>query len=329
MRSQVLAVAVAAVALCAVAWGQDDGFDESLINVTPTYPFAEAAEALDFDAVLRDARFLSSLSSRMPGTAGSIVARDYLLRRMEEVGLERIGVQEFRVLAPVPTFQRLPASITLDEGAKVRLEPVWPNLVRPSRAPSEGLIGPLVYVGKGDLGSFDRDEVEGSIALMEFGSGRAWYTAAMVGAQAVILLGDDPSPLRGEAEEKFSEQPLSTPRFLACGDAARALREATRDGAAPRAVLRGGARWREVTGKNLYGFIPGTDPELASQPVVLTAWYDSVSVAPTVAPGAEGAANCGFLLELSRLLREYPPARPVIVLFTDAHGSSMVCTFVG
>jgi hypothetical protein len=177
-------------------------------------------------------------------------------------------------------------------------------------------------VGRGDLTAFDGKPVDGCIALMEFNSARSWYTAAMIGAKAIIFLETDQT-IRGEAEQKFSEQPLSTPRFLAVGETADVLREATEGGATPEVTVRGGTKLHQVQGVNLYGFIPGTDPDLAAEIVVLSAWYDSMAVAPTVAPGAEGAGSVGVLLELCRILSEYPPARPVMVLLTDAHGLGM------
>ncbi|NLN91253.1 MAG: FtsX-like permease family protein [candidate division WS1 bacterium] len=303
-----------------------DELDESLINVAPTYDLGELARAVNYSNIQKDIDYLSALPTRLTGTRGNLQARRYLKRRLREVGVTGIGSEEFDALSPMSRDEDLPATIELGggdgSGGALRLEPLWPNLVRPSLAPPEGLTGPLVYVGRGDLTAFDAKPVEGCIAVMEFNSARAWYTAAMVGAKAIVFLDSDQT-IRGEAEQKFSEQPLSTPRFLALGDSAESLREATADGATPEATIRGGSKLTAVVGENIYGFIPGTDPNLANEVVVLSAWYDSMSVAPTVAPGAEGAGSVGVLLELCRILRDYPPARPVMVLLTDAHGLAM------
>lgn len=308
---------------CVTSLRAQDSIDTSLIDVQPAYPIAQLASEFDFARVRADLDALAALPTRLTGTRGNRDAREYLLRRMGEVGLEGVSSESFTVLSPLPDDEDMPASLAIAGSEPLRLEPLWPNMVRASLAPPEGLAGPLVYVGAGELTAYDHKPVDGCIAVMEMDSGRAWYAAAMVGAKAVVFLGDRADPIRGEAEEKFSEQPLSTPRYLALGAAAAALREATANGSTPEARVAGGNRWRDAEGANLYGFIAGTDEKLAGEPIVLNAWYDSMSVAPTAAPGAEGAANCGFLLELCRLLRSHPPARPVIVLFSDAHGLTM------
>jgi len=321
LRAARVLLASALTALTAPYVLAADDFDPSLIAVTPAYAFGDLANAFDYSRVRADARYLAELSSRVTGTPGNAAAREFLMRRLAEAGVSGVATEEFPALAPVVDDESTPAALAL-EGEQIRLEPLWPNLVRPSRAPRAGITGPLVYVGGGDLTSYDRKPVKGSIAVMEFNSGRAWYGAAMVGAAAVVFL-EPPETIRGEAEQKFSEQPLSTPRFIAMGSGAAALRKATADGATPTGTVTGGSRWQEVTGVNIHGFIAGSDPDLAAEPIVLTAWYDSMSVAPTVAPGAEGAANCAFLVELCRILHDYPPRRPVIVLLTDAHGLAM------
>ncbi|NUP99185.1 MAG: membrane protein insertase YidC, partial [Armatimonadetes bacterium] len=58
---------------------------------------------------------------------------------------------------------------------------------------------------------------------------------------------------------------------------------------------------------------------LAGQTVLLEAFYDSISVVPTKAPGAESALGVATLLELARLLVANPPARTVRLLISAGH----------
>jgi len=60
------------------------------------------------------------------------------------------------------------------------------------------------------------------------------------------------------------------------------------------------------------------EAELAST-VILASYYDSCSVVPALAPGAEQALGCATLLELARRYRTEPPPRDTLVLFCTAH----------
>ncbi|MCW8133012.1 MAG: FtsX-like permease family protein [Planctomycetota bacterium] len=58
--------------------------------------------------------------------------------------------------------------------------------------------------------------------------------------------------------------------------------------------------------------------ELAST-VVVSAYYDSNSAVPALAPGAEQALSCAALLELARQYQTTPPPRDTLLLFCNGH----------
>ncbi|PIW20632.1 MAG: hypothetical protein COW34_01400, partial [Armatimonadetes bacterium CG17_big_fil_post_rev_8_21_14_2_50_66_6] len=72
--------------------------------------------------------------------------------------------------------------------------------------------------------------------------------------------------------------------------------------------------WENATVRNVYGFLEGTDPKLKQQCLILTAYYDSISVVPGRAPGADQSCGIATLLEMARLLTQAPPKRSVIFL---------------
>ena len=93
--------------------------------------------------------------SRVPGYPGCTRAAETIREQFEEMGLERIRTEEYRVTVPV------------DEGATLRvvggegeeemvLYGLWPNLVRTSMVGPEGLRGPLIYAGEGEFGASQR-----------------------------------------------------------------------------------------------------------------------------------------------------------------------------
>jgi len=70
----------------------------------------------------------------------------------------------------------------------------------------------------------DGKRLEGSIALMGFGSGNAYVEARALGAAAVLFY-DDGRVTRSEAAEKFLQVPVDIPRFWLETADAELLRE--------------------------------------------------------------------------------------------------------
>ena len=78
-------------------------------------------------------------------------------------------------------------------------------------------------------------------------------------------------------------------------------------------------RWEEATVMRVSGEIPGTDPQLAGQVLVVFAYYDSASVVPALSPGAESACGMATLLETAKYLSENPPRRKVKFIAAPGH----------
>ena len=74
------------------------------------------------------------------------------------------------------------------------------------------------------------------------------------------------------------------------------------------------------TGYNIVGLVPGSDPALAHEMLVLMAHYDHLGVEDdgTVFNGAfDNAAGVALALEVGRALLEAPPRRSVVILISD------------
>lgn len=260
--------------------------------------------------------FLTGLGSRVPGYPGHERAAEWIREQFQRIGLEDITVQEFPVPVPVDRGGRLEVG-----GQSFALAALWPNLVRTPTVPPEGLQGPLLYVPSGALEEYEGLPIEGSIVLLPFQCGQRWLEAILLGAKAVIFI----EPLethRGEAQQKFLRVPVSVPRYwMARQDAEHLLRGdvATPRLLAPTATLRGRMEWVQATGRNIIGFLPGRDPEQAKECIVLEAYYDSISVVPALAPGAEASCGVAALLELARVWKARPPRRTLAFVAADAH----------
>ncbi len=259
-------------------------------------------------------RYLSSLGSRVAGYEGDTRAADYIEQQFRQIGLQDVRREPFPVTVPVDKG----ASLRLPDGTTIRLYALWPNQVRTSQLPPQGVSGRLLYVGDGQLQRFRGKPVEGSLVLMDFNSGNNWLNAARLGAKAVIFIEPERTD-RGEAEAKFIGIPLNVPRFwLPATHAARLIAYAETQ-PNPQATLKASMPWEKRTAYNIIGVLPGTDPELRNQWIVVTAYYDSISIVPALAPGAENATSIASLLELARLFKKYPPKRSVMFVAFSGH----------
>ena len=262
----------------------------------------------------KDIGALTQLPSRMPGTPGNAVAAAYVQRRFREIGLSQVRADEYFVTTPVTK------SATLEIGGQILpISPLYPNQVVASTTPAAGISGPLVYVGQGRAADFNGHVIKDCIAVLDFNSGMNWITAIDLGARAVVFLAPDITT-RGEAERKFTFLPVEVPRFYASGATAAAVRGAA--AANTPSTLKSLVSWDKMPVKNVLGFLPGKNlpsKKDAANTLVLNAYYDSMSVVPDRAPGAEGAGNLAAFLEIAARLKANPPAYNILFVANGAH----------
>jgi len=277
----------------------------------------------------RDVRRLSSFSPRLAGYPGAEVTAEYIVQRVEELGLKDVSEGGLDPGLPyresywvtVPWVEKQP-TLEVVSGDTVLgtypVYPLWPNLVRTSQLAEEGQTYRMIDGGDGRLATFNGKDIEGTAVLMDFNCGIDWLNAPRLGASALIFV-EPEATTRGEAEAKFLRIPINIPRFWIGRSDAYHLQARLK--AEPEVHIRIKCRmsWQRKKAWNIVAEIPGTDPELSKQTVYLTAYYDAMSIVPQLAPGAESAAGAAALLEMTRVLAKYPPKRTVRVLFNGAH----------
>lgn len=267
--------------------------------------------------IARTINTLSAQESRVAGYPGCDAATQYVLNEFKKLGLEDIKVEPFKVAVPVDKG----ASLEFN-GKSYRLYPIWPNLVRTSQLPKEGITGQLIYAGSGKLAEFDGYDVDGSIVMLDFNSGSEWLNAPRLGAKAVIFIEPD-STMRGEAEAKFISIPVSIPRFWISKADAASLQALCAVNRPPVVRVKCRMPWERRTTYNISGVIKGTDPKLKNQIIIIESYYDSTSVVPSLSPGAENACGIASMLELARIFKKHPPGRTVWFIATSAHFQSL------
>jgi hypothetical protein len=257
--------------------------------------------------------FMGGLGDRSMGSPGADQAADYIFKQFTEAGLTSVGSHQF--LHPIAEVSA--ASLQVD-GLSAQLYPWGPNLVYLPITPEEGLTGPLIYVGDGNLGSFQGQAMQGAIVLMDSGTGDNWMNAAMLGASAVIYLGDREST-RDEYRQQSIPTPVAFPRFWVTPEDGPKLKEiASRRGLSATATAR--TLWRNKSVRNIYGLLPGKSKKLKEELVILEAFYDASSPILGLAPGADEATSISALLTLARQLAQNPPERSVLFVATTGNG---------
>ncbi len=270
---------------------------------------------------------LTSKGSRVVGYPGHEAAYHYIKDTFETIGLENVTTESYDVTSPIDKGGSLKIP---GEDRTIPLYAVWPNLVRTSTLPRQGLRALLVDGGSGEFSDFNGKELEGSVVLMSFNSWNRWMNASMLGAKAVIFVAPD-STTTSEAEQKFFQVPLNVPRFWIGREEGEALRDRLSAGERIEVEVKGRMVWEKHQAHNVFGRITGRDPELKDEIVLFDAYYDAMSVVPALAPGAEQASGLVALLELAESLKAHPPARTVLFLASSAHhlGFRGVCDFLG
>ncbi|MBW1996565.1 MAG: M28 family peptidase [Deltaproteobacteria bacterium] len=272
---------------------------------------------------VRNIKTLSSYRDRSTGSEGFQKAAAYIKMRFSEMGFEETGSQLFSL----PVRRHSGSILTIvGKDVSVPIRPMKLNLISPGGTPPEGVEGPLVYVGSGELEELDGKEISGSIVLMELDSGTNWLYVADLGAKALIYLDRGATP-RIFFDDKMEMTPVQFPRFYMSEAEARELFGPFEQGSEGKAVHRvrisSGIKWEETTAENIYCLVPGTDPERSEELIIVEAFYDSGGLVFGESPGADEATGIATLLEIGRYLKANPPARSILLVATAGHAQTL------
>lgn len=271
----------------------------------------------DFSSVVpnvqNDVNRLCSVGSRVVGQPGHDIALARLHESIASLRNTKTWTQEFPVV--MPKVQE--ATLTLHEellSSRNRIYPLWPASVRMNTTPADGITGKLIYVGQGAFGEIPVKSVYGQIAVMEMTGNASWQTLFALGAKAVVLLGSE-SVDSSDADTHVMAIPVNFPRFFVPeGELAKKLR--VTEGLEGTLYVK--SEWSEVTAVNTYALVKPENPIEPQKAFVIAVQFDSMSIVPEIAPGADGAVDVATALALLRVFSEQPPERPVLFAFLDA-----------
>ena len=302
------------------------GHEEEIVLESDT-DYEMAASAVDEQAMRGLISDLQALGTRVTGYPGCHEAAKMVEAGFRSLGIDDVTVQEFPIVVPIaePDDQGRPASISVEDGPSFEMLPIWPNLVRTAKTPAEGISGDLIYVGAGNLRAFNGQEITNSITMVDFNCQTEWFNGPLLGTKAVLFI-EPEETIRGEAEAKFLSIPVDIPRYWIPREAADHLMGLLLSRDRVPVTVRCDMHWKEVTGENVIATIEGSDPRLKNQRVVVQAYYDSISITPNQAPGAENAVSIAALMELAKGFTQQPPKRTVVFLATSGHFQALTGT---
>jgi hypothetical protein len=291
-----------------------------LISTSGVMAAMPAEEATEFKSNIEK---LSDLGDRRTGTTGNQAAADYIKTKLSQFGFEVVGAHKFQV--PVMHYDQSTLSIP-ERGITVPIRPIDSNAITPQKIAFPGINGPLIYAGSGELKELNGKSVEDAVILMEFESGKNWLYAANLGAKALIYVDRGNTP-KIFFEEKFELSPLQFPRFwMPLKQVQKLFPDFDKmpvGRVAEEIHLISDINWKRVVSENIYAIVPGVDPKLEEQAVMVEAFYDSTAWVPGLSPGADEACSVASLLYLAKYLKDNPPQRTVILVATSGHAQAL------
>ncbi len=299
---------------------------------TPRQPFREthSEEALVLPTNRYDAQVEAILAAgtrpdergcgRYTGSPGFYRTEDLILRTFREAGLE-VQTQEFEVTVPVTEYCEI-----LDETGSplegVRLYPFMPAGLQPTALPPEGIKADLVFAESVDVKYLSGHAPSNTIVLTYLDSAADWVSLAGIGVRAVIVREDELATRLRDSPDKPGlwkdlaiNREIEFPRFVVRGPLEQWAGKAI--------TVRCKVTWQARKVRNILGRLRGADS--AREALVLSAYYDSCSLVPELAPGAEQSLSLAALLEYARALSAYRGQlkRDVVFAATAAHSQAM------
>ncbi len=292
------------------------------INVSDdSLGYFQVLNSLNMTDVQTYVETLTSYGTRATGYEGCDEAASFIFETLKDFGLSP-QYEYFNITVPIDYGAFI--EVYSENGILLRnftVYPLRPNLVETCTTPPDGISGKMFYVGKGTLSDFNGKDVEGSIIIMDFDSQANWINAAKLGAQAVVFL--EPNEFTNvEASQKYLNVPLDFPRVLIRKSNVLDLLSLISQSPV-HAKLRLEMKFEDRIGKNIICYVNGTDSQLSSDVIVVSAHYDSYSIVPSLAPGAEESTGISVLLEMARYFSKNPPKRTILFLALSGHNQAL------
>ncbi|MEM2703344.1 MAG: M28 family peptidase, partial [Candidatus Bathyarchaeia archaeon] len=278
------------------------------------FDYAAIFSKFNLENVMCHVKNLSSFTSRYTSYPGCKAAAQYIYSMLQSYGLDKVWLHTYYCTVYVDRG----ANLTTVDGMHIPLYPLLPNAISPVTTGPEGVSGRLVYVGSGNLEDLNGKDINGSIIVMDFNSGYRWLDVAKLGANAVIFLEPDIT-IRNEAEQKrLYFVPFKFPRFYL----ERKYFNQILDLEDKAVTIYSMCSWENRESENILAYVLGKKyPQYA---ILITSYFDSDSIVPSLAPGASEILGTALALEMARLFAEERPDLTVMFAFFSGYHQGLV-----
>lgn len=268
---------------------------------------------------LRDIQALfEDRGARLAGSPGSQRIEEKVAARFAASGFAH-GELPFDVPAFTPGETRLTAG-----GTTYRLHPMHPCVMRPGNFPERHFTSTVVDLHRAtesDVEAVKGIPLRDALVLMDYTSGANWQRLLRFGVKGFVFVGAEANP-PVEGQLKCFTTEANVPRFYIEPLAGAALRRAIADTPAGRrevSVEAEPSRWDGRTVRDLWVLVPGSDPQLGREIVLIAAALDANGAVPGLAVGGQSAANLHLLLDLLDHFKHQRPARSVLLAALNGH----------
>ncbi len=263
---------------------------------------------------------LSHTPERSTGSEGLAEAATFIKEQFQAVGIEP---ESYEFLIPCRKISGAELRVS---GKSIPLNTLRYNAITPE-ATNGDLTGPLYYVKSGNLADIRGMEINGALVILDGDSGQNWQQLASLGARAIIYINKSPQPSKYSFQEKEELTPIQLPCFWM---EAATLQNAFPDSSfntagliVAKASLNAKVQWQNTISTTIYGLIPGSDPKLKEELLIVDAFYDSSAYVVGRAPGADEASSIATLLQTAKRLQDNPPTRSVLLVASSGHNESL------
>ncbi len=287
--------------------------------------WSDAAGHARLEARLRE--WFADIPDRYPGSPGNLAMQARVAERFAASGFEH-GVVTYQA----PCFQPGETHLRLPDGDTLRLLPMHPAFARPGNLHARTLTVDAVYIPPADsdtdaarsqsIAPPSGQDLRDTLIVQEFSGD--WQSFATLGLPVgYVFIGADEHPRHQTMNKMFSRE-LRLPRFYLPPESGERLRAALRDagGRLTLDIQAEPSRWVPRTLGNPWVFIPGADPALEREVVLITAPLDANALVPERAEGGVNGANLFVFLEWLDAFRQSPPARSVMLVAVNARSQA-------
>ncbi len=263
---------------------------------------------------------ISSAAERTTGSEGCSSAAEFIRDQFRSLGVDP---ETYKFLIPVRQFQG--AALRVDDKS-INLNTLRYNAITPE-ATDGTLEGALYYAGGGDWSELQGLAIKDAIIILDSESGQNWQQLASLGARAIIYSNKDSKPAKYVFQEKEELTPIQLPCFWIDKERLKEFFPEfsfdTPGLIADKTGITSKVQWQEVLSETIYGIIPGTDPQLKQELLILDAFYDSSGFVSSRAPGADEASSIATMLQTAAALQQNPPSRSVLLVASSGHNEAL------